>query len=131
MSRVLVVDDDAHTRQIICHLLGQEGFETREAVNGRDALQQLTQWFPNLVIMDLRMPDMDGFETCRCIREMWGESGIPPIVILTGMIDRESVERASLAGADEFVIKPFRSAVVLEKVQKALARVGFLTEVEL
>ena len=123
MKRILVVDDDAHVRGIVCHILKQEGYETKEATTGRDALQRLTQFYPDLVIMDFRMPDMDGIEACRCIREMWGEKGMPPVVMLTAMTDRKSLESASLAGAVEYVMKPFNAKVIQEKVQKALARV--------
>ena len=122
MKRVLVVDDDAHVRGIVCHILKEEGFETKEATSGRDALQLLTKFYPDLVIMDFQMPDMNGIEACRCIREMWGETGIPPVVMLTAMSDRKSLEAASLAGADDYLLKPFKARMILEKVQKALAR---------
>ena len=64
-QRILVVDDDANITELICLYLNKEGFETEHAANGKEALEIMQRFQPNLVILDVMMPVMDGYETCR------------------------------------------------------------------
>jgi len=79
MSKVLVVDDDAHIRELVRIFLAQEGLDVYEASNGRDALTKLQKVRADLVILDVMMPEMDGWELCRRLRQ----SGDLPLLILT------------------------------------------------
>jgi two-component system, cell cycle sensor histidine kinase and response regulator CckA len=104
-STVLVVDDDAISRQLIENLVAQEGFTVVSATNGREALEFATRYSPDVVLLDVVMPDVDGFEVCRQLRADPALGQIP-IILLTGLEGRHSRLRGLTAGADEFLTKP-------------------------
>ena len=91
--RVLLVDDDDVNLMLVSAALGQHGFEVTEASTGEDALDLLRRWVPDLIVLDARMPGLDGFETCREIRDMYGFENTP-VLMLTGLDDESSVNRA-------------------------------------
>ena len=101
----LVVDDDLSLRLSMCAALTKAGFQTIEAENGYQAIDLFQSNRPDLILLDVIMPDMDGFETCRTIREQRGGE-YSQILMVTGLDDTESIERAFEAGANDFVSKP-------------------------
>jgi len=101
----LVVDDDLSLRLSMCAALTKAGFKTIEAENGHQAVDLFQSNRPDLILLDVIMPDMDGFETCKAIREMRGGE-YSQILMVTGLDDTESIERAFEAGANDFVSKP-------------------------
>ena len=102
--RVLLVDDDDVNLMLVSAALGQHGFEVTEASTGEAALDLLRRWVPDLIVLDARMPGLDGFETCRELREMYGFENTP-VLMLTGLDDESSVNRAYQAGATDFFVK--------------------------
>lgn len=101
----LVVDDDLSLRLSMCAALAKAGFKTLEAENGQQAIDSFQLNRPDLILLDVIMPDMDGFETCKEIRELH-EGRYSQILMVTGLDDTESIERAFEAGANDFVSKP-------------------------
>ncbi|WP_428033256.1 two-component system response regulator [Amphritea sp.] len=137
--RVLVVDDDLTARILATHSLEQEGFEVLLADNGVMALQTFQEAQPDIVLMDVEMPGLNGFDVCRQLRKMpCGK--LVPILMATGQDDIDSVREAYAAGATDFVAKPFNWKVLghrlsymirasntteqLRQLQKSEARLG-------
>jgi len=118
-QNILVVDDEPQITRVLKTTLSSRGYGVRTASDGDDALQVMKSWMPDLVITDLRMPNVDGLELCRHIR---GRSGIPIIVLSVKGEDRIKVEALD-AGADDYVTKPFSVDELLARVRAALRRV--------
>ena len=122
--RVVVADDNIDSAHTLCVLLEAEGHEVRLAATGREAVQQVAEFKPNIVFMDVGMSDMDGVEATRHIREHSDGQRID-IVALTGWGQPKDRERTRLAGADRHVVKPIGPEELSEVLQ--LARQGVLT----
>ncbi|HPP46533.1 MAG TPA: response regulator, partial [Accumulibacter sp.] len=101
----LVVDDDYVMRMLERETLAQFGFEVIEAEDGEQALAMFDQPPPNLVLLDVEMPGIDGFEVCRRLRQIWDMTNVP-VIMVTGMDDLASINRAYESGANDFVAKP-------------------------
>jgi DNA-binding response OmpR family regulator len=113
---VLVVDDDLMMRTLARKAMEEGGFQVMEAENGEEALDLFQQLQPSLVLLDVNMPHMDGFETCRRLRRL--PSGeITPVLIVTGLEDEESINRAYDAGATDFATKPVNWLVLRQRVR--------------
>jgi CheY-like chemotaxis protein len=124
--RVLVVDDHQDTCVLLRQTLDALGFETDEAADGPSALVACQRWRPHLLVIDLRMPGMDGCEVIRRVRA--GPGGwLPKIITLTASVFEESRRQALAAGADAFLSKPFRTIELLEEIRR-LTGVEFLCE---
>jgi len=119
-ARILIVDDDAEIRLLLTELLTRAGFQVNEAVDGRSALRQLYETSPALVILDVTMPDMDGYQTLERIRDL---SDVPVIMLTARTQELERV-RGLAAGADDYVAKPFGRQELLARVQALLRRSG-------
>ncbi len=98
MTRVLVIEDDANSREVIRALLGELGYEVRTAANGADGLHSLHAWRPDVILLDLFMPDMDGWEFRR-EQEGMGELATIPVVLLSAAADLRAHGRALEAAA--------------------------------
>ena len=118
--RVLIVDDIEDNRQLLEQLLAPVGFDVRLATNGAEAVQEFEHWRPHLILMDFRMPVMDGHEAIRRIRALAG-GGVPKIIAVTASAMDDNRQQLMEIGADDFVGKPFRE---LELFQKIHAHVG-------
>jgi len=105
MSIVLIVDDDLSTRETLVAMLEGEDYELLLAKDGIQALQMLEQFQPDLILLDVMMPGMDGFEVCRRIRSTPQHAEVP-IIILTALDDRDSLLKGIESGADDFLSKP-------------------------
>jgi diguanylate cyclase (GGDEF)-like protein len=103
--RVLVVDDDPFVRLLACEALAAIGMRVEEAEEGRQALDLIRRGPPELVILDIGLPDLDGLETCRMLREL-PDAGEIPVLILTGHTDSDTIDRAFEVGATDFISKP-------------------------
>jgi two-component system, OmpR family, KDP operon response regulator KdpE len=115
---ILVVDDEPRMIRFIRMNLELEGYQVVEARNGVQALEQLRQHVPDLVIMDVMMPELDGFETLRMIREI----STVPVVLLTVKSDEEDKIRGLELGADDYVTKPFSPRELNSRVHAVLRR---------
>jgi len=117
-GNILVVDDEPQITRVLKTTLSSQGYGVRTASDGDDALQMLKEWTPDLVITDLRMPNLGGLELCRQIR---AKSRIPIIVLSVKGEERIKVEALD-AGADDYVTKPFGVHELLARVRAALRR---------
>jgi two-component system KDP operon response regulator KdpE len=116
--KILVVDDEPQIARVLKTTLSARGYSIRTAADGDDALLAMKSWTPDLVITDLRMPNMNGVELCRHLR---AKSGIPIIVLSVRNEERTKVEALD-AGADDYVTKPFSVDELLARVRAALRR---------
>jgi DNA-binding response OmpR family regulator len=123
--RILVVDDDADIRTLLRELLERAGFTVDEAEDGRTALRTLFTTPPALVILDVTMPDMDGYQTLERIRDL----SEVPVLMLTARTQELEKVRGLSAGADDYVAKPFGRQELLARVQALLRRSGGRSEV--
>jgi CheY-like chemotaxis protein len=120
----LVVDDDARSRELLQQLLRLDGYEVRAVDGGQAALALLEDEVPDVAVIDLRMPGMDGLELCRKIRGLAPTSRKVPLVVLTGMDDEDARQAALDAGADDVLAKPVTRAVLYEHLRRARAAVA-------
>ncbi len=120
-SRVLIADDEPITRMLVKLLLERENFEVLEAQNGDEAVALAKREHPDLVLLDLNMPVMDGYEAIHHLRHDPSLKGLP-IIVLTAE-DGQTVERRVLAmGADDYMIKPFEATILLARVHAVFGR---------
>jgi two-component system, OmpR family, KDP operon response regulator KdpE len=124
--KILVVDDEPQITRVLKTTLSAQGYAIRTASDGRQALQEVKSWSPDLVITDLRMPNMDGLDLCRSIR---AESHISIIVLSVKGEEATKVEALD-AGADDYVTKPFNVNELLARVRAALRRAATREEPE-
>jgi two-component system, OmpR family, KDP operon response regulator KdpE len=115
---ILVVDDEAQITRVLKTTLSAQGYAIRTAADGMQALLEMKTWAPDLIITDLRMPNMDGLELCRQVRS---QSRIPIIVLSVKGEETIKVEALD-AGADDYVTKPFSVKELLARVRAALRR---------
>lgn len=113
---VLVVDDQLKNVQVVGGLLTHEGYEVIPATSGDQALQRLSVRKPDLVLLDVLMPDLNGFEVCCRIREQLGAEA-PPVIFLSAADEKDIVVRALECGGVDYVTKPFNKAELLARVQ--------------
>ena len=112
----MVVDDQPENLQLLTLLLAPVGFEIRTAVDGAEAVAQCQEWAPHLVLMDLRMPGMDGYEATRRLRAAHGTT--VKIIALSAGVFIEDRQRAVAEGADAFLAKPFDHADLLDRIKE-------------
>lgn len=117
-ARVLVVDDDPALRELVLAILERSGYEVRLAADGRAGLRELYQWRPDLVVLDVAMPGLDGWQTLERIRDL---SDVP-VLMLTGRSGELERVRGLKAGADDYVVKPFGRQEILARVETLLRR---------
>src|SRR5207248_7198126 len=113
--RVLIADDVEDNRQLLAQLLAPLGFEIRLATNGAEAVEGFEEWKPHLILMDFRMPVMDGHEAIRRIRAMAGGAATKIIAVTASAMDDNRQELMEV-GADDFIGKPFREAELFQKI---------------
>jgi len=118
MRTILVVDDEEKIRDVLVSYLAKEGYRTAEAGTGREALQQVQQATPDVVILDLMLPDLPGEEVCAAIRRL---SSVP-VLMLTAKVGEEERIRGLSLGADDYVGKPFSPREVVARVKALLRR---------
>lgn len=114
--RILVADDRDTNRQLLTRLLGTVGFATREAVNGEDALRMIREWKPRVVLMDMTMPVMDGYEATRVIKST-PELKNTAVIAVTASAFEEDRRRIFTAGADGYLSKPFKEEDLFENIR--------------
>jgi PAS domain S-box-containing protein len=113
--RVLIADDIEDNRQLLAQLLAPVGFEIRLATNGAEAVREFEHWQPHLILMDFRMPVMDGHEAIRRIRAMAGGADTKIIAVTASAMDENRQELLRI-GADDFISKPFREVELFQKI---------------
>ena len=116
-KKILVVEDDADNRRIICTVLLGEGYDVVEAADGVEALAKARAECPDLVLMDLALPNMDGWEATRRLKSDPATRAVP-IVALTAVAMRGDEEQARAAGCDDYMSKPARPVAIRAVVKK-------------
>src|ERR671929_76324 len=127
MANLLIVDDELGMRQFLTHLFQREGHVVRVAENGQVALQQLQQEATDLIISDIRMPDMSGVELLRAARELLPDV---EVIMMTAFANVDTAREAFLLGAYDFVQKPFDNDLLKETVTRALEKISLVKEKE-
>ncbi|MGQ0778341.1 MAG: MtrAB system response regulator MtrA [Pseudonocardiales bacterium] len=118
-ARVLVVDDDPALAEMLTIVLRGEGFDTAVVFDGSKAMLALRELKPDLVLLDLMLPGMNGIDVCRAIR---AESGVP-VVMLTAKSDTVDVVLGLESGADDYVVKPFKPKELVARLRTRLRRI--------
>lgn len=126
---MLVVDDDEDIVNIVGSLLQNEGYTTVRAYNGKEAFEKALLEKPDLIIADIMMPEMDGWEFCWRVREN-GDLGETPFIFLTARADVMDQIRGSEIGADDYIIKPFRKQELLKRVENTFEVIELLRKVK-
>jgi len=119
MTKILIVDDDANIRKLIAMYLRNEGFETTEAGDGVEALQALEREPADLAILDLMMPNMDGWALCKAVRAAYPDL---PFLMVTAQGESEQKVKAFRLGTDDYVVKPFDPVELVFRVKALLRR---------
>ena len=124
--RILIVDDNETNRDILRSRLGPQGYELLEAADGEEALAAARQHHPDLILLDVMMPKMDGIEACRQIK---ADASLPfmPVVLVTAKSDSKDVVAGLEAGADEYLTKPLDQSALVARV-KSMLRMKELTD---
>jgi two-component system phosphate regulon response regulator PhoB len=122
-TRILVVDDELDTLELIAFNLIDSGFEVSIAVNGQEALYKVESSVPNLIVLDIALPDLDGFEICSRLRAA-NETRETPIIFLTGRSNEADRVRGFELGANDYVIKPFSPRELLLRIRNLLSATG-------
>jgi len=118
LRKILIVEDENHMREFMSLYLRKEGYQVIEAANGNDGLKQFYKHDIDLVVLDIMMPMIDGFEVCKNIRE---QSDVP-IIVLTAVENDASHIKGYKLGADDYVTKPFKSHILMAKIKRLLER---------
>ena len=120
LASLLVVDDTLANLRLLGNMLGEEGYEVRPVSSGRQALQAIDHDPPDLILMDVNMPDMDGYEVCRRVRANEQSKDVP-VIFVTAWADRAYMVKAFEAGGADYVTKPFLFEEVLARVRTHVA----------
>ncbi len=116
---VLVVEDDKDLREMVCLMLEYSGFDVRSAVDGVDGLARLASEQPDLIILDVMMPRMDGITMCRHVRET-PEMAELPIILMSGKTQEEAITDGLTAGANRYLRKPMSLDLLVQNIQDLL-----------
>jgi two-component system chemotaxis response regulator CheY len=117
MAKILIVDDAAFMRMMLKDILSKQGHEVIEAENGKDAVEKYKANMPDLVTMDITMPEMDGIQALKAIK---GGFANAKVIMCSAMGQQAMVIEAIQSGAKDFIVKPFQADRVVEAVSKAL-----------
>lgn len=117
-QRILIADDDDHIREILKLYFSKEGFSVEEASNGVETLRKADHFQPNLILLDIMMPILDGIETCREIRKF----SLVPIIMLSARAEDEDRILGLELGADDYIAKPFNPREIVARVNAVLRR---------
>ncbi len=123
MQKILIVDDDNTLRAALTRYLNDRGFLVRSAASGTEGLDSFTRDVPDLIVSDVVMPEMDGFELCGKVRET-ALGQLVPFIFLSGRCDLEDRIQGHSIGADDYLMKPFHPRELIAKIEAQLARAG-------
>jgi len=120
-NKILVVEDEESLLKLESILLTSKGYEVKGVSNGQAALDAIAEEHPDLVLLDIMLPEIDGFEVCRRIKSNEATRNIP-VIMLTAKKTRDDMARGEKVGADWYITKPFKSAMVIETIQRFLVK---------
>src|SRR4051812_37853416 len=119
-KKILVVDDEPHITELVKLYLDGEGFAVEVAHDGKEAIARFRDWLPDLVVLDLMLPEIDGWEVCKRIRR---QSDVPIIILTARTDDVDKIVGLEL-GADDYVAKPFNPRELVARIKAVLRRTG-------
>lgn len=119
MASVLVVEDDSELREMVSLVLTYNGFEVKEAGDGVAGLDLLASWHPDLIVLDVMMPRMDGVTMCRRVRQE-PETAAVPIIMISGRTQGQVIAEGLAAGANKYMIKPMSLDVLVKNINELL-----------
>ncbi len=122
-ARILAVDDDPSIIKLLEIKLKRSGYEVTSAVNGEEGYRRAVEERPDLVLLDIMMPKMDGYEVCERLKKTLGAES-PAIVMLSARGQQSDLERGFEVGADDYVIKPFDLKALVDRINTVLIRTG-------
>jgi CheY-like chemotaxis protein len=120
MAKILVVDDEPEIVRVVVKIMESRGHEVATAKDGPTALERVHENPPNVVILDLNLPNMDGFEVCKRLKSNPDTKHIPVVMLTAAYVRVEDAERGTALGADEYVTKPFLREVLIHNVERLL-----------
>jgi len=121
--KILIVEDSRTQAEYLRHILETEGYRVLLADNGREALEQVATFLPTIILSDIVMPEMDGYEFCRRIKEEKGTAEIP-VILVSQLFDTADVIRGLESGADDFIIKPYDPGYIRTRISGILEALG-------
>ncbi len=119
--KILVVDDDPNMRVLLRQMLALRGFDVVEAEDGLDALAKVEEAEPDVVVLDVMMPDMDGITVCKRLRQQPKTANLP-IIMLSGKVHPEAIKEGLMAGADKYLRKPIPLADLIANIREVLPK---------
>jgi twitching motility two-component system response regulator PilG len=119
-KKILIVEDEESLLKLESILLTSKGYQVEGVADGLAALEAVKNHEPDLVLLDIMLPEIDGFEVCRRIKEDPSTKHIP-VIMLTAKKSREDMARGEQVGADWYITKPFKSAMVIETIQRFIS----------
>lgn len=123
MAKILIAEDERDIRELITFTLSFAGHEIIQASNGAEAVELVQKTMPDLIMMDVRMPRMTGYEACRAIKQIESVKDIP-VVFLSAKGQDDEVADALEAGAMDYITKPFSPTELTEKIASLLKKIG-------
>ncbi|MCC6568956.1 MAG: response regulator [Anaerolineales bacterium] len=123
MAKILIAEDERDIRDLVAFTLRFAGHEVTAATNGEEAVELAPKINPDLILMDVRMPRMTGYEACKIMKTMPGIKEIP-VVFLTARGQESEIQQGLGAGAEEYLLKPFAPDQLTERVKAILAKFG-------
>lgn len=116
-KRILVVEDDENLLKLECILLSSAGYLAWAAMTGPDALYDIANDLPDLILLDIMLPGMDGFEVCKRLK-MNARTQHIPVIFLSGKSSPEDIHRGLQVGGDQYITKPFKSSALMNSIQQ-------------
>ena len=116
---ILIVDDEPKNIQLLGSLLEKNNYDTEFAMNGKECLEWLAARSFDLILLDIMMPEMDGYEVCKRIKSDYGQKHIP-IIFLTAKSETDDIVKAFEAGCSDFITKPFKTPELLARIKKEI-----------
>ena len=123
MARILIAEDEPDIRELVAFTLRFAGHEVTTTANGEEAVQQASQIIPDLILMDVRMPKMTGYDACRVMKKDAALKDIP-VVFLSAKGQDSEIQTGLDAGAEEYLLKPFAPDQLAERIKVILAKFG-------
>ncbi len=124
MPKILVVDDEPEIVKLVAKLMEARGHLVTIARDGQEALDSVERERPDLIVLDLNLPKLDGFEVCRRLKGADTTKAIPIIMLTASYVTVDDATRGIGSGADEYVVKPFLREVLIHNVERLLAAAG-------
>lgn len=118
-KKILIVEDDESLLKLECVLMSSAGYLVYAAVSGADALKDIEEELPDLILLDIMIPEMNGYEVCRQLKSNARTQHIP-IVFVSGRSSKDDIAKGLQAGGDQYITKPFKSGALMSTIQQCL-----------